>query len=63
MNGRDTSFPKGLSTSKGFGATVPNGVGFDSGNGLGAGGQGFAIGGDERLSRLNGYLSELTAAK
>ena len=40
MNGRDTSFPKDLSTSKGFGATFPNGVGFGSGNGLRAGGPG-----------------------
>ncbi|XP_039005121.1 probable amino-acid acetyltransferase NAGS1, chloroplastic isoform X2 [Hibiscus syriacus] len=38
-----------------------NGVGFDNGNGL-TGEQGFAIGGQERLSRLNGYLSELAAA-
>ncbi|KAJ0240828.1 amino-acid acetyltransferase NAGS2 [Hirschfeldia incana] len=39
-----------------------NGVGFDNGNGLGSGEQGFAIGGEERLSRENGYLSELAAA-
>ncbi|KAK6923157.1 GNAT domain [Dillenia turbinata] len=39
-----------------------NGVGFDSGNGIWSGEQGFAIGGEERLSRLNGYLSELAAA-
>lgn len=39
-----------------------NGVGFDNGNGLWIGEQGFAIGGQERLSRLNGYLSELAAA-
>ncbi|KAG2239393.1 hypothetical protein Bca52824_091824 [Brassica carinata] len=39
-----------------------NGVGFDNGNGLGSGEQGFAIGGEERLSRQNGYLSELAAA-
>ncbi|KAI3953309.1 hypothetical protein MKX01_042304 [Papaver californicum] len=39
-----------------------NGVGFDNGNGLLSGGQGFAIGGEERLSRQNGYLSELAAA-
>ncbi|KAK6151142.1 hypothetical protein DH2020_016074 [Rehmannia glutinosa] len=39
-----------------------NGVGFDSGNGLWSTEQGFAIGGQERLSRLNGYLSELAAA-
>lgn len=39
-----------------------NGVGFDSGNGLWSGEQGFAVGGHERQSRLNGYLSELAAA-
>uniref|UniRef100_A0A3N7GP98 amino-acid N-acetyltransferase n=1 Tax=Populus trichocarpa TaxID=3694 RepID=A0A3N7GP98_POPTR len=38
-------------------ATFHNGVGFDNGNG-----QGFAIGGEELQSRLNGYLSELAAA-
>ncbi|KAL1354559.1 probable amino-acid acetyltransferase NAGS1, chloroplastic isoform X1 [Arachis stenosperma] len=43
-------------------ATFHNGVGFDNGNGLGFGEQGFAIGGQERLSRMNGYLSELAAA-
>ncbi|VVB09867.1 unnamed protein product [Arabis nemorensis] len=42
--------------------TFQNGVGFDNGNGLWSGEQGFAIGGEERLSRLNGYLSELAAA-
>lgn len=42
--------------------TFQNGVGFDSGNGLWSGDQGFAIGGHERQSRLNGYLSELAAA-
>ncbi|XP_072985568.1 probable amino-acid acetyltransferase NAGS1, chloroplastic [Typha latifolia] len=54
------------STGIGFGemynATFQNGVGFDNGNGLWAGEQGFAIGGEERLGRLNGYLSELAAA-
>ncbi|KAK2965537.1 hypothetical protein RJ640_030585 [Escallonia rubra] len=43
-------------------ATFQNGVGFDNGNGLWSSEQGFAIGGQERLSRLNGYLSELAAA-
>lgn len=38
-------------------AKFQNGVGFDNGKG-----QGFAIGGQERLSRLNGYFSELAAA-
>ncbi|KAF9678141.1 hypothetical protein SADUNF_Sadunf07G0004100 [Salix dunnii] len=42
--------------------TFQNGVGFDNGNGLWSGEQGFAIGGEERQSRLNGYLSELAAA-
>ncbi|KAJ9170552.1 hypothetical protein P3X46_018652 [Hevea brasiliensis] len=42
-------------------ATFQNGVGFDNGNGL-SGEQGFAIGGHERQSRSNGYLSELAAA-
>lgn len=40
-----------------------NGVGFQNENGIWySGEQGFAIGGQERLSRLNGYLSELAAA-
>ncbi|KAL0350485.1 UNVERIFIED_CONTAM: putative amino-acid acetyltransferase NAGS1, chloroplastic [Sesamum radiatum] len=39
-----------------------NGVGFDSGNGFWSTEQGFAIGGQESMSRLNGYLSELAAA-
>lgn len=43
-------------------ATFHNGVGFDNGNGLWSGEQGFAIGGQESLSRTNGYLSELAAA-
>ncbi|TQE14373.1 hypothetical protein C1H46_000292 [Malus baccata] len=43
-------------------ARFHNGVGFENGNGLWTGEQGFAIGGHERLSRLNGYLSELAAA-
>ncbi|ONK72194.1 uncharacterized protein A4U43_C04F16750 [Asparagus officinalis] len=43
-------------------ATFQNGVGFDNGNGLWSDGQGFAIGGEDRLSRSNGYLSELAAA-
>ncbi|KAE7999733.1 hypothetical protein FH972_004138 [Carpinus fangiana] len=38
--------------------TFHNGVGFDNGTGE----QGFPIGGHERQSRLNGYLSELAAA-
>ncbi|CAI8588996.1 unnamed protein product [Vicia faba] len=43
-------------------ATFHNGVGFENGDGLGNSEQGFAIGGQERLSRMNGYLSELAAA-
>lgn len=45
-----------------YNATFQNGVGFDNGNGLWSGEQGFAIGGQERLSRSYGYLSELAAA-
>ncbi|CAL5369363.1 unnamed protein product [Camellia sinensis] len=52
----------GKSFSDKYAATFQNGVGFDNGNGLWSGEQGFAIGGQERLSRLNGYLSELAAA-
>ncbi|KAG6401227.1 hypothetical protein SASPL_138077 [Salvia splendens] len=43
--------------------TFQNGVGFGNGNGLwSTSEQGFAVGGQERLSRLNGYLSEIAAA-
>ncbi|KAA8522589.1 hypothetical protein F0562_013050 [Nyssa sinensis] len=52
----------GKGFSNGYAVTFQNGVGFDNGNGLWSGEQGFAIGGQERLSRLNGYLSELAAA-
>lgn len=52
----------GKASSEMYNATFQNGVGFDNGNGLWSGEQGFAIGGQERLSRLNGYLSELAAA-
>lgn len=52
LNGRGSSYR----------TTFQNGVGFDNGNGLWSGEHGFAIGGEERLSRLNGYLSELAAA-
>lgn len=45
-----------------FNATFKNGLGFDNGNGIWSRDLGFAIGGQERLSRLNGYLSELAAA-
>ncbi|XP_062187435.1 probable amino-acid acetyltransferase NAGS2, chloroplastic [Phragmites australis] len=46
----------------GYSASFKNGLGFNNGNGIYSGGQGFAIGGEERLSRSNGYLSELAAA-
>ncbi|KAG9132625.1 hypothetical protein Leryth_023625 [Lithospermum erythrorhizon] len=52
----------GSSFSFGYAPSFQNGVGFDSGNGLWSSEQGFAIGGQERQSRLNGYLSELAAA-
>ncbi|KAL0431489.1 UNVERIFIED_CONTAM: putative amino-acid acetyltransferase NAGS1, chloroplastic [Sesamum radiatum] len=39
-----------------------NGVGFDDGNGLWSSEQGFSIGSQEQMSRLNGYLSELAVA-
>jgi amino-acid N-acetyltransferase len=45
----------------GYTASFRNGVGFNNGNGLSCE-QGFAIGGEERLSRSNGYLSEVAAA-
>lgn len=45
-----------------FNSIFQNGVGFDNGNGLWFHEQGFAIGGQERLSRSNGYLVELAAA-
>ncbi|KAG0468224.1 hypothetical protein HPP92_017552 [Vanilla planifolia] len=45
-----------------YNANFQNGVGFDNGNGMWSSEPGFAIGGEERLSRLNGYLSELAAA-
>jgi amino-acid N-acetyltransferase len=51
----------GRSHFNGYTASFRNGVGFNNGNGL-SGEQGFAIGGEERLSRSNGYLSELAAA-
>ncbi|CAB80432.1 putative protein [Arabidopsis thaliana] len=65
-NGNITSAQNGRAVSFwGNGNHTPifqNGVGFDNGNGLWPCEQGFAIGGEERLSRLNGYLSELAAA-
>lgn len=61
-NGRFHANQNGKGPSETHNAIFLNGVGFDNGNGLGSGEQGFAIGGQERLSRLNGYLSELAAA-
>ncbi|TKW35567.1 hypothetical protein SEVIR_2G382100v4 [Setaria viridis] len=46
----------------GYAAAFQNGLGFNNGNGIYSGEQGFAIGGEEQLSRSNGYLSELAAA-
>jgi amino-acid N-acetyltransferase len=48
--------------ANGFAASFQNGLGFNNGNGIYSTEQGFAIGGEERLSRSNGYLSELAAA-
>lgn len=59
----DTSDSVSSLNGKAFGqAKFQNGVGFDNGNGLWSGEQGFAVGSQERLSGLNGYLSELAAA-
>ncbi|CAO2162121.1 unnamed protein product [Urochloa humidicola] len=41
----------------GYAASFQNGLGFNNGNGIYSGEQGFAIGGEEWLSRSNGYLS------
>ncbi|KAJ6379032.1 hypothetical protein OIU78_029119 [Salix suchowensis] len=60
--GIPTSSQNGKVLSGRLNTTFHNGVGFDNGNGLWSGEQGFAIGGEERQSRLNGYLSELAAA-
>ncbi|KAF9621160.1 hypothetical protein IFM89_016654 [Coptis chinensis] len=61
-NGTSHSADLGKDFSNNYSGTFQNGLGFDNGNGLWSGEQGFAIGGEERLSRLNGYLSELAAA-
>ncbi|XP_044494070.1 probable amino-acid acetyltransferase NAGS1, chloroplastic isoform X2 [Mangifera indica] len=61
-NGSLHTHQNGKGPGGGHNATFLNGIGFDSGNGLWSGDQGFAIGGQERLSRLNGYFSELAAA-
>ncbi|TKY55605.1 amino-acid acetyltransferase NAGS1 [Spatholobus suberectus] len=62
FNGAVHSPLNGKPFSESHHATFHNGVGFDNGNGLWSGEQGFAIGGQEWLSRMNGYLSELAAA-
>lgn len=68
LNGHNGSYEtvpyqlNGKASSERYNATFQNGVGFENGNGLWSGEQGFAIGGQERLSRLYGYLSELAAA-
>ena len=62
FNGTAQSPSNGKPFTAWHNATFHNGVGFDNGDGLGFGEQGFAIGGQERLSRMNGYLSELAAA-
>ncbi|KAJ7952737.1 Amino acid acetyltransferase(N-acetylglutamate synthase)-like protein [Quillaja saponaria] len=61
-NGNIYSLQNGKSLTERHNPTFHNGVGFDNGNGLWSGEQGFAIGGQERQSRMNGYLSELAAA-
>lgn len=62
FNGAVKSPPNGKRITEWHNATFHNGVGFENGDGLGTSEQGFAIGGQERLSRMNGYLSELAAA-
>ncbi|XP_059293495.1 probable amino-acid acetyltransferase NAGS1, chloroplastic [Lycium ferocissimum] len=63
-NGYNGSLPSqnGNGYSRRYNPTFQNGIGFDNGNGLWSSEQGFAIGGQEKLSRSNGYLSELAAA-
>lgn len=61
-NGTSNPFQNGRGFSEKYNPIFRNGVGFDNGNGMWSGEQGFAIGGEERLSRQNGYLSELAAA-
>ncbi|KHN23252.1 Amino-acid acetyltransferase [Glycine soja] len=61
FNGAVHSPRNGKPFSEYHNSTFHNGVGFDNGNGL-SGKHGFAIGGQESLSRTNGYLSELAAA-
>lgn len=52
----------GKAQINGYAASFQNGLGFNNGNGIDFGEQGFAIGGEEWLRRSNGYLSELAAA-
>ncbi|PIA64957.1 hypothetical protein AQUCO_00100431v1 [Aquilegia coerulea] len=62
-NGSSHSVQIGKYSSGDYNPTFQNGVGFDNGNGLWSREQGgFAIGGEERQSRSNSYLSELAAA-
>lgn len=61
-NGTGNPSQNGMRFSGSYNATFQNGVGFDNGNGMWSGEQGFAVGGEERSSRLSGYLSELAAA-
>ncbi|KAK4367848.1 hypothetical protein RND71_011640 [Anisodus tanguticus] len=63
-NGSNGSLPSqnGNVYNRRYNPTFQNGIGFDNGNGLWSSEQGFAIGGQEKLSRSNGYLSELAAA-
>ncbi|KAK8935622.1 hypothetical protein KSP39_PZI013446 [Platanthera zijinensis] len=56
------STPLSMTDDVSFSANFHNGVGFDDGNDLWCMEQGFAIGGVERATRSNGYLSELAAA-
>ncbi|CAN1342992.1 Probable amino-acid acetyltransferase NAGS2, chloroplastic [Linum perenne] len=59
---KDTDSISLVASSQNANAAFHNGVGFGNGSGLWSGEQGFAIGGQERLSRSHGYLSELAAA-
>ncbi|XP_057975815.1 probable amino-acid acetyltransferase NAGS2, chloroplastic isoform X2 [Malania oleifera] len=61
-NGSVPSLQNGKGFSERHSVTFHNGVGFEDGNGMWSSEQGFAIGGQERLSRSYGYLSELAAA-
>jgi len=62
LNGKPTAEISSPALNGKPAARFQNGLGVDNGNGLWYGEQGFTIGSQERLSRLNGYLSELAAA-